>query len=577
MSSISFTTASKRKEPQNVPEKVDSWQKWVTELAQKKITGTPSLAVQIAVSGEGKLAKAKNLYSQGKYQEALQSLTESFKKIPVSLKPIYHDFKGDCFSALKEFDLAIQNYFIAENLADYQAKSELLYKIARLRKALNQNNLAREMINKALATEGLDVTQKNRFMAFKAEIDDPKEQFTPEITFPANDHDDRPPFPSISDGMGFSDVDFLLDDSKALRDNPNLTFLYETPTSEELTTTRADQTQDTLTSASISSATFPKLQQELETTSTFADISVGRPGGSVPAIKTYNLDQVSKESSVKKAKLAYRKVDEKLALTKETQPASQLPTPYDTAEVANTNLLKGIARLHLHKFQEAIVCFQEGLKIANLTNVPNLSMQLFYQLGLAYYQQGNFTDCITAWEQCAPLVKDSLQFKAQLICSLALTYIQIGKPVHAEMLLQKAIKTEFSGSEKGMLILCLAEILLNKKEYLKTCELLLTAIEANSTFPDETNLQFCNMLIRISRETNDDKLYEKIKDIGMGFTNTTIETKISFLFESALMEEAQGYDSAAMEIYQVLLTQNLAPDIALTIGKRVAELKKRLE
>lgn len=577
------SAAPKRKVPLNDPGNVDPRQDGVTAVAKRKISpdSTMPLALLIAESDEGRLAKAKSLYRQNKFKEALQSLEGSFinTKIPLSVKTTYHNFKGDCFSELKDHESAIQNYVIAENLEhDFRAKSELFYKIARSRKALGQSDFALEMINKALATKSLSILQKNRFEAFKAEID-PKELLKPEAFHFAElaTPTDCPPLFPILGEMQFSDVGFLRDDSMALRDS---LLHYEALKPVELTTAVAKQTQDTLASASTKSPTVnPKpTRREFETNSTLADNSAQafqKPGNYVPAIKTYELTSGPKENSVKKTEQVYRKADGKPALKKEEQPAPQQPGSTDAATIANSSLLKGIARLHLHEFQEAIVCFNEGLKIANLANVPNLSAQLFHQLGSAYYQQGNLTDCTAAWEKCLPLVKDNLQLRVQIICSLASAYVQADRSVHAEMLLQKAIEAEFSGSEKGTLILYLAELFLKKKEYLKTCKLLLTALEEDSTFSHEINLQFCNMLIRVSRETNDDALYQKIKDIGMGFTTTTIETKINFLFESALMEEAQGYDSEAMEIYQLLLTQNLAADIALTIGDRIAELAKK--
>lgn len=271
-----------------------------------------------------------------------------------------------------------------------------------------------------------------------------------------------------------------------------------------------------------------------------------KSGNHFSAIINYEIAKKHEDDFGRKVELQKKIAESKSALEKAELLEKQYAAQAGAEKLAKRHLRKGIAHLNSHRFQEAISCFEKGAEIASSANIPQLRMQLLLQLGSAYYQQKNFPNCIAIWQQSIPLINDNLQLKTQMIELLAKAYVQGN-------LSEEALKTEFSGTEKGKLIIYLADILLEKQDHLKACKLLLLALDEHSTFSDESNLRFCNKLIKISRETNNFMLYHKIKELGINFTNTAAETKTNFLFESALAEEAQGNDSKAVELYQFLL------------------------
>lgn len=278
-----------------------------------------------------------------------------------------------------------------------------------------------------------------------------------------------------------------------------------------------------------------------------------KSGNHFSALINYEIAKKYEDDFGKKTELQNKIAESKSALEKAESLEQQRVKQPGAEKLAKRSLKKGISHLNSHQLQEAIGCFEKGAEVANSANIPQLRMQLLLQLGSAYYQQGNFPNCIAAWQQGIPLINDNLQLKTQMIELLAKAYVQGNMS-------DEAMKTEFSSAEKGKLIIYLADILLEKQDHLSACKLLLLALDEHSTFSDESNLRFCNKLIRISRETNDFMLYHKIKDLGISFTNTAAETKTNFLFESAQAEEAQGNDSKAIELYQFLL-DNASIDI----------------
>ena len=674
--------------------------KATSDKAKKPKKSTPKLSPiekQAKMIDEylAELSTAQNLYDQDKVSEAIAFLNNMRTTVGLlagnlkSHKSAYFTLMGDCFQKAGDHRSAIINYNTAERFeVNPCKKAKLSYKLANSQRAIKQYANANWIIDRALGLPNIDPEQRNRFIELKAQADAlcsneikaqgvdtqpiyvENNQFSEQqIDNPFGDDDQNP-----DKAQGFDTQPIYAENNQFLElqiDNPfgndgqNPDFVIPLANSVEKVARQNSLFSPNTPPPFIQLPQFAHPENLELTTTTTSDGHIEQMPAQNPA--SASPKEVAKSIDPSKLKLAPTDKSEHLIQFVEPNSTALLST--EAASQAQMFLKEGRDCFNSDELQKAVDCFEAGINFIDLANDPQLSMELFYLLGTAQLQLRNIKECKTAWQKCIPLIDKDLIFKAHLIRSLAILYVQdnefdaaeklfqeaintkfpgdeknalilcladlfiqkadtvqnyrlfyligtaqlqLGKieecktawlqciplidkdltfKAHlirllamlyvrenkfpaAEKLLQQAINTKFPSDEKGALILCLADLFIKKMDTIKCHNLLSSALEQQPTFSDEINLEFCTRLIRISGETKDHQLYNKLQGSASRFTQATAEAQIRFLFATAAALEMLGRCSDAMKVYQFLLN-NISGEKKEEVANRLAILKNQ--